>query len=70
MNTSQIRKIRLIRGWTQAEFAARLGIDRTTLSRVETSFVEAGPELQQRIAAALDWPVEILFPGWTKRGGE
>ena len=61
MNTSMIRIMRLIRGWSQAEFAARLGIDRTTLSRVETGFVIPGPDLRRRIIEALKMPEEVLF---------
>jgi len=58
---SMLRIMRLIRGWSQSEFAARLGIDRTTLSRVETGFVKPGPELRRRIAEALRIPEKVLF---------
>ena len=53
MNTSRICLARRIRGWTQAQFAEKLGIDRTTLSRVETGFVEPGPELKKRVVDIL-----------------
>ena len=61
MHASLIRIMRLIRGWSQAEFAERLGIDRTTLSRVETGFVMPGPDLRRRITEALHIPEEVLF---------
>lgn len=53
--------MRLIRGWSQSEFAERLRIDRTTLSRVETGFVKPGPELRRRIAEELRIPEDVLF---------
>jgi hypothetical protein len=43
MNVSPLRLARLSEGLSQAAPAKRLGIDRTTLSRVETGFVERGP---------------------------
>jgi len=54
--------IRLMRGWTQAQFARRLRIDRTTVSRIETGLVTPGPALRQRIAKVLEMPEESLFP--------
>ncbi|WP_426565344.1 helix-turn-helix transcriptional regulator [Angustibacter sp. McL0619] len=32
---SQVKKARLVRGWTQAELAGRIGVDARTLSAVE-----------------------------------
>lgn len=61
MNTSPLRIKRLLRGWSQREFAERLGIDRTTLSRLETGFVKPGPDLCRRIAEALNEPETTLF---------
>jgi transcriptional regulator with XRE-family HTH domain len=61
MHTSLIRIMRLIRGWSQSEFAKRLGIDRTTLSRVQTGFVKPGPDLRRRITEALHIPEDVLF---------
>jgi transcriptional regulator with XRE-family HTH domain len=62
MNNSPLRIARITRGWTQAEFAKRLSIDRTTLSRVETGFVKPGPDLRRRIAGVLGIMEESLFP--------
>lgn len=61
MNISLIRMARTIQGWTQAQLAEKLNIDRTTLSRVETGFVIPGPELRKRIADVLRMPAEVLF---------
>jgi len=63
MKASKIRIMRMIRGWSQADFARQLRIDRTTLSRVETGFVKAGPDLRRRIAEALGEPEETVFGG-------
>jgi transcriptional regulator with XRE-family HTH domain len=57
-----LRMTRLMRGWTQAQFARRIRIDRTTVSRIETGAVNAGPALRQRIAKVLEMPEETLFP--------
>ena len=61
MNTSMIRRARNIQGWTQAQLAEKLGIDRTTLSRVETGFVQPGSELRKRIVEVLGIPATTFF---------
>ncbi len=59
------RRIRELRGFdlTQQQFAKRIGISQTHLSKVELGKVEAGAEILLRIARAYDRSIEWLLTG-------
>lgn len=50
-----LKAIRAWRGMEQRELATLIGIDRPTLSRVETGLVLPGSDLEERIKKALRW---------------
>lgn len=55
---SLLRKVRLNRGWTQAELGARARVNKTTISLIENGrFVPAAHHLQ-RLAEALRFPLD------------
>lgn len=54
----QVKTLRAVRGMSQAELAAQIGVAQALLSHIETGRVMPTPELEQRIREALDWPRE------------
>lgn len=55
---SLLRKVRLNRGWTQAQLGARARVNKTTISLIENGrFVPAAHHLQ-RLAEALRFPLD------------
>ena len=59
--TNQIRQLRKDRGWTQAEFAARVYATRQTIIAIEAGKYAPSLELAFRIARSLDAPFEDVF---------
>ena len=58
-----IKQLRMRKGISQEQLAERLGISRSTLSRIETGKVKITDFfLADDIAAFFEIPVEILFP--------
>jgi transcriptional regulator with XRE-family HTH domain len=69
---SPLRRARLGRGVTQEELAVRMGVDESTVSKLECGAgvtgkfsIDGRPSLRARAAAALGVPVEELFPEWS-----
>ena len=58
---SVIREIRLAKGLTLEDVAYDAGTDGGNLSRIERGLQRCIPELLERIAAALDVPVSVLY---------
>jgi transcriptional regulator with XRE-family HTH domain len=56
----QILVLRAARDLTQAQLAEEAGITEKVLGLVERGTVEPGPEMEARIAVALDWPPDEL----------
>lgn len=52
--------LRAARGLTQAEAAQKAGITEKQLGLMERGLMFPGPEMEARIAVALDWPQEEL----------
>lgn len=50
---TRIAQYRVARGWSQAELAARVDVEPTTISRVETATRPAATPLLMRLAASL-----------------
>lgn len=50
-----VKAIRAWRGMEQRELAPLIGIERSTLSRIETGLVLPGSDLEERIKKALRW---------------
>lgn len=57
----EIRASRERRAWTQAELAARAGIDRQVVSRMERAATRLDVDVLQRIALALNRPFDVRF---------
>jgi transcriptional regulator with XRE-family HTH domain len=57
-----IKAARYRQGWTQSEFAARLGVRPSTVCRWEAGSSAPSDENKLRIAAELDEDVGLLFP--------
>ena len=58
-----IRMLRELKGWTQAELAARCGISPTNISLLENRRVEIGKKRAKQIAKAFRLhPAIIMFP--------
>lgn len=64
----RVRELREKRGMTQQETAARAGVSRTYLSRIENCLVLPSPAALRRVAETLQ--VEILKLLAVKRNGE
>lgn len=58
----QLRLLRLKRGLSQAEVAAKSGVHVTYLSRLERGEASPGLDLMDRVAVALEVPVTELIP--------
>ncbi|MBI3894503.1 MAG: helix-turn-helix domain-containing protein [Acidobacteria bacterium] len=56
------KKLREQRGLTQQEVAARAGVPRSYVSRIENSHLLPGPVIVQRLAEALGVEIAELFP--------
>jgi transcriptional regulator with XRE-family HTH domain/quercetin dioxygenase-like cupin family protein len=59
----QVRRHRRARGMTVGELAARAGISKAMLSKIENSLTSSSLTTLARLAAALDVPVTALFRG-------
>lgn len=58
---SQLRQLRLERGWSQRELARRANMPEAEVSRIETGRLRAYKGQARRIARAIGVPVEELF---------
>lgn len=58
---AQVRRMRADAGWTLAEMAARTGLSRAMLSKIENAQISCSLTTVARLAAALDVPVTALF---------
>lgn len=59
---SKLRSIRLARRLSQEHVSRLADVTRDTVGNIERGRVTASFGTQQRIAAALDLPVEVVFP--------
>ena len=50
----QVRRARIVRGWTQADLSERAGVDRTQISRIEHGQPMYSASTIARICRALD----------------
>jgi transcriptional regulator with XRE-family HTH domain len=58
-----IRMLRELKGWTQADLAARSGITATNISLLENARVEIGKKRAEQIAGAFGvHPAIVMFP--------
>ena len=48
-----VRRVRTARGWTQAEFARRVGISRIYVAQIEAAAKECSLAMLERLAKAL-----------------
>jgi transcriptional regulator with XRE-family HTH domain len=48
-----LRRIRLVRGWKQSAVAAKLGVDQSSISRLERGDIEPSPEVHERLLALI-----------------
>lgn len=54
--------LRHARRWSQGELGQRAELTRESVSRIERGVEAPRPATQARLAAALGWPVETVFP--------
>ncbi len=59
----RVRELRKLRGWSQEDFAFRIGLDRSYLGGVERGERNVSIENIARIAATLDVEIAELFAG-------
>jgi transcriptional regulator with XRE-family HTH domain len=57
----RIAQLRKEKGWTQVEFAEKLGIHRTALTRIEVGKVNTSINMLRKIAESLEASLEILI---------
>ena len=60
-NKNRIRQLRIERGWSQADLAARLGVSRQTVNALESGRSDPALPLTFRIAWLFGEPVEKIF---------
>ncbi len=58
---NKLRVLRAVRGWTQADLAARLGISRNSANAIENGKFDPSLPLAFRIARLFDLPIEQVF---------
>jgi transcriptional regulator with XRE-family HTH domain len=61
-----IERARAIKGWTQADLAARIGKDPSTVSKIETGLVVGNAPTMKRIADELGIPIEDFLQDETE----
>ena len=64
---NRVRQLRKNYGWSQEEFAHRVGLDRSYMGGVERGERNVSLENICLIARALDLPPAELFQGWEGR---
>ena len=62
---SFLRALRVLRGWSQATLAIRVGVSQDTVSKIERRSRVASAGLRNRFAAALSVEVSDIFPDET-----
>lgn len=63
----RVRELRKARGWSQEDFAFRVGLDRSYVGGVERGERNISLENIALIAAALEISVSELFEGWSQK---
>jgi len=66
----RVRQLRKVRGWSQEEFAHRVGLDRSYMGGVERGERNISLENICLIANALGVPPAHLFEGWGVPGDQ
>lgn len=63
---AQIRGIRKARGWTQRQFAERVGMAQSYVARLETAYGAGHASISTlcRVAAAFDVALQVRFCSW------
>lgn len=58
---NRIQELRLQRGWSQSELAARLGVSRQTINALERARYDPSLPLAFGIANLFELPIEEIF---------
>ncbi len=61
MLQNDLKRVRALKGWTQAELAEKVGVSRKTINTVENCVFVPSALLALRLAKALGVKVENLF---------
>jgi len=67
---NDLKMARFLKGISQAKLAKETGIDAAIISRLENDLLRDTPAVllwKEKIAGILETPMEVLFPGTTKR---
>lgn len=59
MNGEQIKRVRLMRGLTQAQLAERMGVSRVLIWFIEDNQARLTPDNECRLRAVLAWTPEV-----------
>lgn len=58
---NRIKELRTAKGWTQQDLAKRVGVVKSTISKVEAESKVPSTKLLVRIAAALECKLDDIF---------
>lgn len=58
---NQLKVLRAMRDWSQADLAARLDVSRQAINAIETGKHDPSLPLAFRIARLFDMPIEAIF---------
>jgi transcriptional regulator with XRE-family HTH domain len=61
MKLEQLRRLRMAKGYTQTEFAKKLGIDRSYYNQIELNKAKPSLKLLEQIAVELDKSLKDFF---------
>jgi putative transcriptional regulator len=58
---NHLRELRALKGWSQSDLAAELGVSRQTINAIETEKYDPSLPLAFKIARLFRQPIETLF---------
>jgi transcriptional regulator with XRE-family HTH domain len=65
-----VRYARTSRGYNQTDFAAKVGVDQSTISALESGRAPISEKSLERVAVGLDTTVRVLLQEWLDGTGD